>query len=207
VHFTTLWRGNAHNINRVDEWTHRLIDFDFSVLLDPDFKEDSVREEIHSPDHQGSWLPGEWQEPNCQKPRACTPFVTIGSTERKLTIIPDYLLYANDRPGWVLDAKSPSEAVDDPKHLAQVYSYAIHRDVRVAWYALCNGHEFALYHVADMSNTARVRFKIADICNYWAKLKEILVPLVIASYGLPYKKDFGIHLLQMGVSRDIILAL
>lgn len=48
-----------------------------------------------------------------------------------------------------------------------MYSYAIHRDVHVDWYAICNGREFALYHVADMSATPRLRFDLRDLTANW----------------------------------------
>ena len=37
--------------------------------------------------------------------------------------------------------------IDTGKNVEQAYSYAMHRDVRTMFYALCNGRRFTLWHV------------------------------------------------------------
>jgi len=67
------------------------------------------------------------------------PFVYFGTVKKDITIIPDYVLERDGRPAWILDAKAPRVAIDTGKNVAWAYSYAMHRDVRALFYALCNG--------------------------------------------------------------------
>lgn len=108
-------------------------DFDFSLLDSPEFKEDSVREELILPIIRSKTLEH--------------PYVSIGSQPRKISIIPDYVFLSDDKPYWVLDAKSPSEKIRKSEHVEQAYSYAIHPEIRADLYALCNGKEFILYSI------------------------------------------------------------
>ena len=92
----------------MDLRTRILGDFDFSCLDDPEFKEDSVRENIIAPLLRGIG----WSSSGTNKiirSRSLThPYVMFGSQKRKLTVIPDYLLTVNGKPCFVLDAKSPN---------------------------------------------------------------------------------------------------
>lgn len=123
-------------------------------------------------------------------------------TTNKIAIVPDYLLFSRDEPAWVLDAKSPRESIDDPDHHAQAYSYAIHRDVRVDWYALCNGREFGLYNVADMSPKPRLRFNLSEIASRWGEIHTTLWPFGVVGDRGKLDKDFGILLLRVGTRKD-----
>ena len=117
-------------------------EFDFSILENPDFKEDSVREEIISPIlHKVGYSPSGKMRVQRSK-RLTHPYVMIGSKKHNIAITPDYTLYWEDRPLMVLDAKAPWESIYKSKNVEQVYSYAIHPEIRCEYYALCNGHEF-----------------------------------------------------------------
>ncbi len=180
-----------------------LQDFDFSVLDDPEFKEDAVREEIVAPLLRA--LSYQLSGPNrvVRSRRLEHPYVAIGATQHKISIVPDYMLFSEDRPTWILDAKSPKESVDDPAHDAQVYSYAIHRDVRVDWYAICNGRELALFHVGDMSAKPRLRFALQDLASRWGEVHSFLWPGGgVQNRGGELDKDYGILLLRIGM-KDI----
>src|SRR4029077_21080832 len=56
----------------------------------------------------------------------------------------------------------------------QVYFYAIHPDVRVRLYALCNGKEFALFAV-DESDPI-LYFQVSEIAKYRQSLGSLLSP-------------------------------
>lgn len=123
--------------------------FDFSCLDDEEYKEDSVREDIVAPllKHIGYSVSG----PNkIIRSRSLThPYVMFGSQKRKLNIIPDYILAIDDNPCFVLDAKSPKSEITKGDNVAQVFSYAIHPEVRAWNYGLCNGRQLALYEVTS----------------------------------------------------------
>jgi len=179
--------------------------FDFSVLDDPEYKEDAVREDIVAPLLRALGYGPVGPDRMVRSRALMHPYVSIGSIKRQIKIYPDYLLYAQNELKWVLDAKSPRESVDDPEHLSQTYTYAVHRDVRVDWYALCNGRDLAVYHVADMGSVPRLRVRVRDIASCWNDVKSLLLPPVIGTLGKPFAKDFGIHLLKLGIDHSVKL--
>ena len=81
--------------------------FEFEALDDQEFKEDSVREMLVGPIVQrlGYSLTGDNRVVRSRS--LLHPYVAIGSKQRKISIIPDYLFLSGDKPFWVLDAKSP----------------------------------------------------------------------------------------------------
>lgn len=175
-----------------------LAGFDFHVLDDPEFKEDAVREEIVAPLVRALGYSPSGRFRVIRSRPLEHPFVSIGSIRRQINIFPDYLLSVNERLCWVLDAKAPTEAVDDPDHVSQAYSYAIHRDVRVDWFALCNGRELAVYNVADMSSEPRLRVQVARLAEAWPETQELLRPTGAVATLDEYAKDFGIMLMRLG---------
>ena len=102
------------------------VDFDFSVVDDPDFREDSVREVLLVP--LLSSLGFTEKEPyRIIRSRPINhPYVYIGTAKKNITIIPDYLLQRDGENAWVLDAKAPGENINSGKNVEQAYSYAIH---------------------------------------------------------------------------------
>lgn len=178
--------------------------FDWSVLDRDDFLEDSVREEIIAPLLRT--LTYRAASPNriIRSPRLQHPFVAIGATKHNISLVPDYLLHVDDRPAWILEAKSPRELVLDPMHEAQAYSYVIHREVRAEWYAVCNGREFAAFHVADMAGVPRLHFRMDDLDANWSELFGSLAPEHLTKTPGGYSKDFGIHLVKLGCTRDTV---
>ncbi len=179
-----------------------LQNFDFAILEDPVFKEDAVREEIVVPLLKALGYTVSGRNRIVRSKALEHPYVSFGTSRRKIVIVPDYVLYAHGRPGWVLDAKSPKHSVDDPKHVAQAYSYAIHREIRVQWYAVCNGREFALYNVADATNVPRLLFPMAELDANWNELLKTLMPPAVGTAHVGYAKDFGLHLMKLGIPQE-----
>jgi hypothetical protein len=124
--------------------------FDFSCVDDAEYKEDAVREDIIAPLlRRIGYSPG---GPNkIIRSRSLThPYALFGSKKRKIKIIPDYILEVEDEPCFVLDAKSPSQGITRGDNVAQVYSYAIHPEIRAWNYGLCNGRSLALFEVSSI---------------------------------------------------------
>ena len=171
--------------------------FNFELLDSPEFKEDSVREEIILPIIKGLGYNANKPNKIIRSRSLLHPFVSIGSQRKDIYIIPDYLFEVNDRPAWILDAKSPTESLLKSKHVEQAYSYAIHSEVRVKFFALCNGIEFVLYNIEKIKPV--LHFPIKALPLYWATLKGILAPEnVFEISNLQVKKDLGLHLKRLG---------
>ncbi|NCS94528.1 MAG: type I restriction enzyme HsdR N-terminal domain-containing protein [Leptospira sp.] len=176
--------------------------FNFEILNDPLFKEDSVREEIITPllNSLGYSIQGE--NSIIRSKPLVHPFVYIGTKKHKVNIIPDYLLQYKTKNYWILDAKAPNENIVNGKNVEQAFSYAIHKDIRVKYYALCNGREFVLFHVSKWPPVLYINLKstLEDLF----KLEEIIgvknrFPTDPSKKLIP---DFGLYMLKLGLAMD-----
>jgi hypothetical protein len=172
--------------------------FNFTVLNDPEYGEDSVREEIIFPIIRALGYSSEGNNKLVRSRKLLHPFVSIGSQQKKITIIPDYVMEINGKPSWIMEAKAPNQDIINTKHVEQAYSYAMHSEIKALYYALCNGKEFLLYHVSEYKPV--LHFDIKALPAYWKQLVHILSPekLYKNSHHLAFNKDFGLHLKRMG---------
>jgi hypothetical protein len=182
--------------------THPLRRFDFKALDEPEFGEDSVREEIIAPILRAIGYTPSGPFRIVRSKRLTNPFVTIGTTKRPVTLVPDYVLYVEDRAVLVLDAKAPNESTTDKDHVAQAYSYTMNSDVRAEWFALCNGRSLSLFNVSDPTNAPRQTFELAQLDKNWVHVCDALAPEQLARVEDEFLKDFGIHLMKLGHSAD-----
>lgn len=174
-----------------------LDEFDFSVLNDREFGEDSVREEILVPLIRELGYSATGTNRIIRSRRLQHPFVAIGSGRVKISIIPDYLLLIDDKPLLVLEAKSPTESLTKSRHCEQSYSYAIHPEIRAKYYALCNGAQFVLFYIGRFEPL--LHFRMEEINHYLPKLRKLLHPDSLAHPELlEYKLDYGLFLLKHG---------
>lgn len=168
--------------------------FQFPALDDPAFKEDAVREEIIAPLLRSLGYTPTGPYRVIRSKVLTHPYVMFGSTRKKLTFVPDYTLFTEDAPRFVLDAKAPSESVTDGDNVAQVYSYAIHPEIRVWNYGLCNGRQLALFDVRSI--VPRQVYNLADLSeSALLDINQKLNPRSIKDDGiLNFKLDGGIYL-------------
>ena len=125
-------------------------DFDFSSLNDPEFKEDAVREDIVAPLLRSIGYKASGNNKMIRSKSLVHPYVMFGSQKRKVNIVPDYVLSVDEKPCFVLDAKAPDKEVTKGDNVAQVYSYAIHPEIRTWNYGLCNGRSLALFEITSI---------------------------------------------------------
>jgi hypothetical protein len=172
-------------------------DFDFSVLDDPTYKEDSVREDLVAPLLKAlGYQPTGKQRMQRSQPLV-HPFVMIGSQKRRIHIIPDYTLWYDDQAILVVDAKKPSESLVKSTHVEQAFSYAIHPEVRAKSYALCNGRELALYDIDRHEPVLRIQLsKLRD--NWTDILKHLSPEALIDHHHREFLADLGIFLKNAG---------
>lgn len=148
-------------------------DFDFSSLDSSDFKEDSVREDLIMPMLKELGYSSQSENKIIRSKSVKHKFVQTGSGKHKLTSVPDYLLEVSGKYAWVLDAKAPNEDIKTGKNIEQTYFYAIHPDIRVLIYALCNGREFIAF---DIHGETLIYFALSEIEKHWQKLQDLLSP-------------------------------
>lgn len=158
-------------------------DFDFDLLKSPDFKEDSVRSFLIDPLLKELGYSAQGEHRILLTKKLNHQFITTGSTGRPLTNFPDYLLEVKGKYAWVLDAKGPNEDIKTGKNVEQTYFYAIHHEVRVDYYALCNGNEFILFHISQPE--ALLYFSLTEIEKYWQALEQTLAAQAFAGNSTP----------------------
>lgn len=145
---------------------------------DPEFKEDSVREELITPVLKRLGYKSYGRNRIVRSRRLSHPFVNIGSKTHKISIIPDYILEVNGTPLVVLDAKSPHTSLEKSKHAEQAYSYAIHPEIRARVYILCNGWEWIIWNIDNFTPIARI--KTSHIISNFSIIEKYLRPDIIA---------------------------
>ena len=95
---------------------------DLATLLDPDFKEDSVRELIIAPMLlKLGYLPTGTTRVTRSKSLK-HPYIRVGTRNHPVTTIPDYTLFVDNKTLFVLDAKAPSQDVLGSDHLKKTGS-------------------------------------------------------------------------------------
>jgi 16S rRNA G966 N2-methylase RsmD len=149
-------------------------DLDFKTILDdPNFKEDSVREVIILPI---LYKLGYTQDNIVRSKTLEHPFLKIGSNKKiAIKLVPDYCLKVENNFAWVLDAKAPDQRITDSDNIEQVYSYSSHPEIRSAYFAICNGLEFIIFR-RESTNEPILQFSIDEIEESWEKLTMFLAP-------------------------------
>ncbi len=153
----------------------KLEDFDLTVLDDPEYLEDSVREDIITPILKSLGYKPSGRYKIIRSKSVTHPFVKSGSTEKKIRNVPDYLISIDNKYAVVLDAKAPNEEILTGDNRDQVYFYSIHPEIRTNYYALCNGKEFVLFEI--QKNEPILHFHISELEKHWTKIEEFLSPL------------------------------
>jgi len=156
-----------------------LQDFDFALLESQGFKEDSVREEIIHPLLNALGYSASGPNRIIRSKGLEHPFLTVGSKDKPITLIPDYLLTVDGNFTFVLDAKAPDEEIKTGHNVEQVYSYAVHPEIRVELFALCNGREFILFDVHQKEPVLYLH--LSEITHYWEDLVKYLAPVKAAT--------------------------
>lgn len=171
--------------------------FDFELLDDSNFKEDSVREEIIVPILKKLGFSATSNNKIIRSKPLEHPFVQFGTKSQKANIIPDYLLQIDNVFKLVLDAKSPSEEIRTGKNVEQVFSYAAHREIRSNMYGLCNGREIIIFDINETK--PKLQLKISEIDANWHELFSVISPLALTKpYIFKFRPDFGFYLRRLG---------
>lgn len=176
-------------------------DFDLSLFDDPEFKEDSVREEIIAPLLKKIGYSASGSNKIVRSRPLVHPFVQIGSKKYKINIIPDYILEIDGKPIVVLDAKAPSVDLFKTENSEQAYSYAIHPEVRAKVYGLCNGVEWIFWDIDKFDPILRVKTK--EIINDLSKIEKILTPKsLIFPEMRDFHPDFGLRFRKLNLGMN-----
>ena len=172
--------------------------FDWQLLDDPNFKEDSVREELIVPLLTRLGYTASGSAKIHRSLAVKHPFVYLGSRSHRLELIPDYLFQVFDRYRWVLDAKAPSESTTKGKNPQQAYSYAIHPEIRVRYFALCNGRRFTIFDIHKL--VPDLDIELREIVTQWSALTRLIGAESFADTRPDtMSPDLGLHFYRLGM--------
>ena len=171
---------------------------DPSLLSDPEFKEDAVREVIITPLLTNLGYSPSGPNRVVRSKSLSHPFIYAGTRKVPVTLIPDYTLLNEQKVLLVLDAKRPTESVVSRENVQQVYSYAIHPEVKCQNFALCNGKELAVFSVDD--SEPLLVLPITRFLSDWEEIKRHLSPRNLRHPMLRrFAPDFGCALGRLGL--------
>lgn len=180
--------------------------FDPSLLLDRDFKEDSVREVIIAPMLARLGYTPSGPNRIIRSKSLAHPFIYVGTRKHPVTIVPDYTLLSGEKTLLVLDAKRPTESIRSRDNVQQAYSYAIHPEVKSEHFALCNGKELAVFNID--SNDPILAIPLEQFEARWQDIERHLGPRFLLEPRLRnFAPDFGSALARMGISEGTQLTM
>ena len=175
--------------------------FNFELLNNPEFKEDSVREELLVPLLTKLGYSASGECGIIRSKQLVHPFVMIGTQKRKINIIPDYILTYKNNPIIVIDAKAPDKSLVKSFHAEQAFSYAIHPEIRVFRYALFNGRQLVVYDVDKYAPILIV--EIQKIEERWKEVESVLsAEFVLNPEKLNYVEDLGLFMKKAGMTEE-----
>jgi hypothetical protein len=173
--------------------------FDRSLLDDPQFKEDSVREVIIVPilTRLGYHPTG---DACVVRSRALDhPFIYVGTRKQPLTMVPDYTLLYQDKPVLILDAKRPTESILSIASVQQAYSYAVHPEIKCQHFALCNGKDLTVFDVDHNKPLLSIPFE--EFESKWTEIEKFLAPRFLLKPALRrFAPDLGLAFTRVGLA-------
>jgi hypothetical protein len=184
------------------EIKHMFDSLDPKVFDSPDYKEDSVREEIIAPIIKRLGFKSSGADRVIRSKNLVHPYVMIGSKKHPVNIIPDYTLLCDEEPYVILEAKGPNASIKKSNHVEQAYSYAIHPDIRANIYGLCNGREIVIYAVSQFEPLLDIKYE--DIERNWENIVRLLSPHYLRNSHLrDFALDYGMTLRKLGYDDNL----
>lgn len=174
--------------------------FDPSLLDDPEFKEDSVREVIIAPILSRLGYAPSGPDRIVRSRTLSHPFIYAGTRQVPITLIPDYTLLCDEKPVCVLDAKRPTEDILSRKNVQQAYSYAIHPEIKCVDFALCNGRQLVVFNVDSPKPVLVIEFK--EFEPRWSDIEHFLAPRFLRNSVLrKFSPDLGLAFSRLGLAK------
>lgn len=168
-----------------------------SLLDDPQFKEDSVREVIIVPILNRLGYTSSGPNRIARSKSLTHPFIYAGTRKIPITLIPDYTLISDETTVLILDAKHPSEDVLSRTNVQQAYSYAIHPDIKCKHFALCNGKTLVIFNVDK--NEPLLKLPFSEFESKWGEIERYISPKHLRHPMLQrFAPDFGCALARLG---------
>jgi len=174
----------------------------FDLLQDKNIKEDVVREEVIAPILKALGYSSFTENRIIRSKSLVRPDVHFGTVSKKIYMIPDYTIQVEGKNCFIIEAKNPRENILTGNNPEQAYSYAIHREIKVDKYVLCNGVDIVVFDVDQLEPV--LKLQISELEKEWEKLYRMLSPRAFTNpHIFYYKPDLGIRMLKLGVQPNI----
>lgn len=121
------------------------------------------------------------------------PYIKYGRTDIPVRAVPDYILKIDNQISWVMDAKLPSENINDREYINQTHSYTAHPEVAGRYFALCNGLKLNVYETLSYRSDSSpiITLKYEEFENKFRTLENILGPVAMRHDFKPVIVDTG----------------
>jgi hypothetical protein len=174
------------------------INFDKKLFDSSDFKEDSVREVIIVPILQKLGYSPSGSNQVIRSKTLVHPFIYAGTRKIPVKLIPDYTLKCDGKIVLVLDAKNPDKDILSIESVQQVYSYAIHPEIKSHHFALCNGRQFVLFDVDHNEPIFLIEYENFE--KNWDEVHKFLSPKNLKVPSLrDFAPDLGMAFARLGL--------
>ena len=177
-------------------------DFDFNILEDPEYREDSVREDIIAPLLNRIGFSSHKDPRIVRGKHLKHPYVMIGSKKHPINIVPDYLILSGDTVRLVVEAKGPRENIDYGDHVAQAYSYSIHPEVRAKFYCLCNGYKLNIFNILKIQSVKTFNLQKLNKNDVLDLIQKLRILDLSNDDVMNYDIDLGIYMKMHGFPED-----
>lgn len=105
--------------------------------------------------------------------------------------IADYILEADLKVRWIIEAKSPDNELDLDS-IEQAYTYANHPEVRAVYFVLCNGKKLIVFRTNQGPNAKPlVDLSYDELENNYKMLEGLLSPISILRDNPNIEPDLG----------------
>lgn len=132
------------------------------------------------------------------------PFIYAGTRKLPINLIPDYTLFSDDRVVLVLDAKQPRVDILGREAVQQVYSYAIHPDIKSEHFALCNGKRIAVFNTDQSDPIFTIEY--SNFHSAWGEIVKFLSPKMLKEPILrKFAPDYGCALARLGLEEGSVI--
>ena len=177
-------------------------DFNFNILEDPEYNEDSVREDLIAPLLRRIGFSSDKDPRIIRGRRLKHPYVMIGAKKHPINIIPVYLILSDNKVRLVIEAKGPRENIDNGDHVAQAYSYSIHPEVRVKYYCLCNGYKLNIFNISKVQPLKTFNLQVLNKNDILDLVQKLRILDLSNDSMMNYDIDFGIFMKMHGFPED-----
>ena len=148
-----------------------------NIANDPTYNEASVQADIIDP--LLKWLG--YSRENIRR----KPSLQLHQGSGKVSVFPDYIVSVGNYNAFILEAKAPKQSITTDA-IEQAFSYAMHREVKSVYFAVCNGIEFALFK-NDINRTRIFDFRFENWETELPNLRKRLSPKQFQT-GSPARK-------------------